>query len=86
MLDKLKQFNKNINTWWLKQQGKLTKRQHSIVILVCLLYFVIATVFSEEGGEKTIINYYLPFLCFVSIGGSFCLNAICYDKYKKKKD
>lgn len=84
MLDKLKELNKNINAWWLKQQGKLTKRQHSIVMLVCLLYSVIATVFFEEGGEKTIFNYYLPFLCSVSIAGSFCLNAIYYDKYKKK--
>ena len=82
MLDKLKELNKNINAWWLKQQGKLTKRQHSIVLLVCLLYSVIATVFSEEGGENSFFNYYLPFLC-VSIGGSFCLNAIHYNKYKK---
>jgi len=83
MLDKLKELNKNINAWWLKQQGKLTKRQHSIVILVCLLYCLIVIVFTEEGAEKTIFNYYLPFLCFFPIGLSFSLNAIHYNKYKK---
>lgn len=85
MFNKLREFNNNINAWWLKQQGKLTKRQHIILTVVCLLYFIIATGFSEEGGEKTIFNYYLPLLCFVTIGGSFSGNAIYYDKYKKKE-
>jgi len=86
MLDKLKELNKNINAWGLKQQGKLTKRQHVILAVVCLLYFIVATGFTEDDGGKTIFNYYLPFICFVGIGGSFSGNAIFYKKYKKKKD
>ncbi len=85
MLDKLKELNSRINAWWEKQQRKLTKGQHLILIGVCLLYFVLAIGFTEEVAKKTIFNYYLPFLCFVSIGGSFCTNAIFYEKYKKKK-
>jgi uncharacterized membrane protein len=84
MIDKLKELNKNINAWWEKQQKKLTKGQHLILIAVCSLCVILSVVFTEEGAEKTILNYYLPFLCFVPICGSFCLNAIFYDKYKKK--
>jgi len=83
MIDKLKELNKSINRWWEKQQRKLTKVQHFTLIAVTSLYFILAVGFTE-GGEKTILNYYLPFFCFVSIGGSFCLNAIFHKKFKKK--
>ena len=85
MLDKLKELNKNINAWLLKKQGGLTKGQHLIVILVCLIYFIISTSYTEEGEEKTFFNWGLPFICLVVVGAQFSLNAIIEKKYKKKK-
>ena len=84
MLDKLKKLNNNINTGLLKKQESLTKRQHLILILACFLYLGIATSYIEEGEEQTFFNYFLPFFCCVTIGGTFSFNAIVSKKYKKK--
>ena len=84
MFKKLIEFNQATQTWLLKKQGGLTKGQHLIVILVCLLYFGISTSYREEGEEKTFFNYLLPFVCLVVVGAQFSLNAIIEKKYKKK--
>ncbi len=84
MFKKLIEFNKATQAWLLKKQGSLTKGQHLIVILVCLLYFGISTSYREEGEEKTFFNYLLPFVCLVVVGAQFSLNAIIEKKYKKK--
>lgn len=83
MLGKLKELNKNIDTWMIKKQGSLTKGQHLIVILVCFLYLGIASSYREEGERGTFFNYFLPFACFILIGGNFSFNAIVKKKYKK---
>ena len=88
MFKKLIEFNQATQAWWEKQQGKLTKGQHILLSLVCVLYFVLAIGLlgsGEEHIDMTFFNYYLPFACAVMIGGSFCGNAIFYGKYKKKK-
>ena len=85
MFDKLKKLNKKIEAWTIKKQGSLTKGQHLIVILVCLLYFGISTSYRKEGEEKTFFNWGLPFICLVVVGAQFSLNAIIEKKYKKKK-
>ena len=84
MFKKLIEFNQATQAWLLKKQGALTKGQHLIVILVCLLYFGISTSYREEGEEKTFFNYLLPFVCLVVVGAQFSLNAIIEKKYKKK--
>ena len=84
MFKKLIEFNQATQAWLLKKQGGLTKGQHLIVILVCLLYFGISTSYREEGEEKTFFNYLLPFICLVVVGAQFSLNAIIEKKYKKK--
>jgi len=86
MLDKLNEYLKKIDAWTLKKQGGLTKGQHLIVILVCLLYLGIASSYREEGEESSFFNYFLPFACTILIGGNFSFNAIVKKKYKKKKD
>lgn len=85
MLDKLKQLNKNTDTWMTKKQGGLIKGQHLIVILVCFLYLGIATSYREEGEKSTLFNYFLPLACAILIEGNFSFNAIIKKKYKKKK-
>lgn len=84
MFKKIIEFNQATQVWWEKQQGKLTKTQHIILTVFCLLYFIIATG-TNENDETTIFNYFLPLLAMVSIAGSFCGNALFYGKYKKKK-
>ena len=83
MFDKLNQLNKSLNIWWEKKQRELTKAQHLILVIVCTSYFILSVGFTG-GMEKTILNYYLPFFCFVTMGGSFSLNAIFHKKYKIK--
>ena len=85
MLDKLKELNNNLNAWILKKQGSLTKGQHLIVILMCFLFLGLSVGRLEEGEEKTIFNYWIPFASCITIGGTFSFGAIVEKKYKKKK-
>ena len=58
MFKKIIEFNQATQVWWEKQQGKLTKTQHIILTVFCLLYFIIATG-TNENHETTIFNYFL---------------------------
>ena len=63
MFKKIIEFNQATQAWWEKQQGKLTKTQHIILTVLCLLYFIIAFG-TNENQEATIFNYYLAIFCY----------------------
>lgn len=76
---------KKVTSWWEKQQGRLTKKQHIVIAGLTIIIPVIIIFLIPEEEPKTALNYFIPFF-IASTGANFSLNAVFKKNYKKVKE